>query len=93
MADNFPVKMCVKHGIDIIYHASWTDDEGMDMLEKAKSRHMVAPGINWLYATLYEAGQFGYSFEKAEQVGYKKEYENAKRVLKEMHQRGITVLP
>ena len=87
------VKMCVKHGVDIIYHASWTDAEGMDMLEKAKSKHIVAPGINWLYATLYEAGAFGYSFEKAEQVGYKKEYENAKRVLKEMHQRGITVLP
>ena len=87
------VKMCVKHGVDIIYHASWTDDEGMDMLEKAKSKHIVAPGINWLHATLYEAGAFGYSFEKAEQVGYKKEYENAKRVLKEMHQRGITVLP
>ena len=87
------VKMCVKHGVDIIYHASWTDDEGMDMLEKAKSKHIVAPGINWLYATLYEAGAFGYSFEKAEQVGYKKEYENAKIVLKEMHRRGITVLP
>jgi imidazolonepropionase-like amidohydrolase len=87
------VKMCVKHGLDIIYHASWTDEEGMDMLEKAKSKHIVAPGINWLYATLYEAGAFGYSFEKAEQVGYKKEFENAKRVLKEMHQRGITVLP
>lgn len=79
------VKMCVKHRVDIIYHASWTDDEGMEMLEKAKSKHIVAPGINWLYATLYEAGAFGYSFEKAEQVGYKKEYENARRVLKEMH--------
>lgn len=87
------VKMCVRHGVDIIYHASWTDDEGMDMLEAAKSKHMVAPGINWLYATLYEAGMYGYSPEKAEQVGYKKEFENAKIVLKEMHKRGITVLP
>lgn len=87
------VKMCVKHGVDIIYHASWTDAEGMDMLEVNKSRHMVAPGINWLYATLYEAEPYGYSFSKAEQVGYKKEFENAKKVLREMHQRGITVLP
>lgn len=87
------VKMCVKHGVDIIYHASWTDAEGMDMLEANKSRHMIAPGINWLYATLYEAEPFGYSFSKAEQVGYKREFENAKKVLKEMHQRGICVLP
>lgn len=87
------VKQCVKHGVDIIYHASWIDDEGMDMLDKAKTKHIVAPGINWLIATIYEAGAFGYSFEKAEQVGYKKELEVAIKGLKEMHRRGITVLP
>ncbi|KXT02695.1 hypothetical protein AC579_3797 [Pseudocercospora musae] len=87
------VKMCIKHGVDIIYHASWIDDEGMDMLEKNKHKHIVAPGLNWLYATVYEAGAFGYSFEKAEQVGYKKELEVAIKGLKEMHHRGITVLP
>jgi hypothetical protein len=43
--------MCVKHGVDVIYHASYIDDEGMDMLEKKKDRHIVAPGINWLIAT------------------------------------------
>ncbi|KAK5079776.1 hypothetical protein LTR70_007588 [Exophiala xenobiotica] len=87
------VKQCVKHGVGIIYHASWIDDEGMDMLEKNKTKHMVAPGINWLIATIYEAGAFGYSFEKAEQVGYKKELDVAIKGLKEMHRRGITVLP
>lgn len=87
------VKQCIKHGVDIIYHASWIDDEGMEMLDKAKTKHIVAPGINWLIATIYEAGAFGYSFEKAEQVGYKKELEVAIRGLKEMHRRGITVLP
>jgi 2-keto-4-pentenoate hydratase/2-oxohepta-3-ene-1,7-dioic acid hydratase in catechol pathway/imidazolonepropionase-like amidohydrolase/pimeloyl-ACP methyl ester carboxylesterase len=87
------VKMCVKHGVDIIYHGSWIDEEGMDMLEKAKSKHIVAPGLNWLIATVYEASAFGYSFEKAEQVGYKKELEVAIEGLKEMKRRGITILP
>ncbi|KAK5110138.1 hypothetical protein LTR62_006272 [Meristemomyces frigidus] len=87
------VKMCIKHGVDVIYHASWIDEEGMEMLDKAKDKHIVAPGLNWLVATVYEAGAFGYSFEKAEQVGYKKELEVAIKGLREMHQRGITVLP
>lgn len=87
------VKQCIKHGVDIIYHASWIDDEGMEMLDKAKHKHIVAPGLNWLIATIYEAGAFGYSFEKAEQVGYKKELDAAVKGLKEMHRRGITVLP
>lgn len=63
------------------------------MLEKAKHRVVVAPAINWLYTTVYEAEPFGYTFEKAEQVGYKKELAIATTALKEMHRRGITVLP
>lgn len=79
--------------MDVIYHASYIDDEGMEMLEKNKHKHVVAPGINWLWATVYEAAPFGYSFEKAEQVGYMKELQTAIKGLKEMHERGITVLP
>lgn len=79
--------------MDVIYHASYIDEEGMDMLEAAKSKHIVAPGINWLIATLNDAEAFGYSHEKAEKVGYKKELEIAIRGLREMHRRGIVVLP
>ncbi|MCJ1358174.1 MAG: hypothetical protein MMC33_008172 [Icmadophila ericetorum] len=87
------VKMCVRHGVDVIYHASYIDDEGMDMLEKAKTKHVVAPAINWLIATLNDAGAFGFPQAKAEQVGYKKELLAAIRGLREMHRRGIVVLP
>jgi len=65
----------------------------MDLLEKRKNKHIVAPGLNWLYGTLYEAEAFGYSNSKAESVGYKKELEVAIRGLREMHKRGITILP
>ncbi|KAL1962366.1 hypothetical protein VTN77DRAFT_9779 [Rasamsonia byssochlamydoides] len=87
------VMQCLKYGVDVIYHASYIDEEGMDLLEKNKHKHVVAPGLNWLWATIHEAGPFGYSFEKAEQVGYRKELEVAIRALKEMHERGITILP
>lgn len=83
----------MKHGVDVIYHASYIDEATMDELEKNKHRHIVAPGVNWLYATTYEAGPFGYSFDKAENDGYKKELDVTIRACKEMHQRGITVLP
>ncbi|PQE16332.1 hypothetical protein CJF32_00006231 [Rutstroemia sp. NJR-2017a WRK4] len=79
------VKMCVRHGVDVIYHASYIDDEGMNMLEAQKHRHIVAP--------VHEASAFGYTHEKAEQVGYKKELEASIRGLREMHKRGIAVLP
>lgn len=87
------VKQCVKHGVDVIYHASYIDDEGMDMLERKKTKHVVAPAINWLIGTLYDAEAFGYTHEKAEQVGYKRELDIAIAGLREMHRRGIVVLP
>jgi adenine deaminase len=65
----------------------------MDMLEAAKAKHVVVPAINWLIATLHEAEAFGYSHEKAEKVGYKRELEAAIAGLREMHRRGIVVLP
>ena len=87
------VKMCVRNHVDIIYHASFTDDEGMDMLEANKDWVFVAPGINWLVATLYEAESFGFTQADAEAVGYKRELEVSIKVLREMHRRGIRVLP
>ncbi|KAL2846490.1 hypothetical protein BJX68DRAFT_256396 [Aspergillus pseudodeflectus] len=87
------VVQCVQHGVDVIYHASYTDAVGMEMLAKAKHRLVVAPAINWLYATVHEAEPFGYTFEEAERVGYKHELDVAIRAIKEMHRRGITVLP
>jgi imidazolonepropionase-like amidohydrolase len=87
------VKMCVRNGVDIIYHASFTDPEGMDMLEANKDWVWVGPGINWLIATLYEAEAFGFPQEAAEAVGYKRELEIAVEGLREMHRRGIRIVP
>ncbi|KAH8807276.1 hypothetical protein F5884DRAFT_339765 [Xylogone sp. PMI_703] len=87
------VKQCLEHGIEVIYHGSYIDEEGMDLLEKKKTKHVVAPGINWLIATLEDAATFGYANEKAEQVGYRIELNTAIRGLREMHKRGIVVLP
>ena len=39
------VKQSLRHGIDVIYHASYSDSESLDMLEAAKDRVFVAPGI------------------------------------------------
>ena len=39
------IKQAMRHGIDIIYHASFTDEEALDMLEARKDRIFVAPGI------------------------------------------------
>lgn len=87
------VKQCVRHGIEIIYHASFTDNEALDMLEANKDRHFVAPGLAWLINTSYNAAQWGITPESAKQMGYHRELEIAVESLKKMHRRGIRILP
>ncbi|KAL1882873.1 hypothetical protein Daus18300_000511 [Diaporthe australafricana] len=87
------VIMCVRHGVEAIYHASFIDDQSMDMLEKAKTKHVVVPAINWLIATLHEAEAFGYTHAQADKAGYTRELKAAIAGLREMHRRGIVVLP
>ena len=87
------VKQCIRHGIEIIYHASFADEEALDMLEAAKDRHFVAPGIAWLINTSYHAAEWGITPDAARGMGYHRELEIACETLKKMHRRGIRILP
>jgi imidazolonepropionase-like amidohydrolase len=87
------VKQCVRHGLELVFHASFADEEALDMLEANKDKHFVAPGIGWLVSTLYHAEEWGISEEVATKMGYARELEVASETLKKMHKRGIRILP
>lgn len=87
------VKMCVRHGIGLIFHASFADEEALDLLESAKDKHIVAPGIGWLVNTLYNAKGWGITEETAARMGYRRELECAAESLSKMHKRGIRIAP
>ncbi len=87
------VKQALRHGIEIIYHASYTDTETLDLLEAARDKVFVAPGIAILYAMLHEAEAYGVTHQMAVDMGYQDEWDNAIESLKAMHRRGVRVLP
>jgi imidazolonepropionase-like amidohydrolase len=87
------VKQCVRHGIEIIYHASFADEEALDMLTAKRDRHFVAPGIAWLINTSFHAAPWGIPPEAAKRMGYHRELEIAAETLRKMHKRGIRILP
>jgi len=87
------VKQALRHGIDVIYHASFSDTETLDMLEAAKDRVFVAPGIAIIYAMLNEAEAYGITRSSATAAGYQIEWEAALESLSKMHKRGVRVLP
>lgn len=87
------VKQCVRHGIELVYHASFADEEALDMLEANKDKHFVVPGLGWLVRTCFNASEYGITPEIAASMGYKRELEVASASLSEMHRRGIRILP
>jgi len=87
------VQQALRHGIRLIYHASFTDEQTLDMLEAVKHEVFVVPGIAILYALLYEAEPFGVNHAQAVKMGYMEEWEAALESLSRMHKRGIRVLP
>jgi imidazolonepropionase-like amidohydrolase len=86
------VKQALRHGIQIIYHASYTDTETLDMLEEQRDRVFVAPGIAILYAMLHEAEPWGITHAKAVEMGYQHEWDHAVESLRAMHKRGVRIL-
>lgn len=87
------VKMCLRQGVEIIYHATLVDEEARDMLEAEKDRVFVSPTLGVTYTTLYEAGDWGVSTEMATDMGLKRELEIAIENMKDLKKRGVRILP
>jgi imidazolonepropionase-like amidohydrolase len=87
------VKQALRHNINLIYHASFTDNEALDMLEAKKDSVFVAPGLSVIVRLLYDGEPYGISHAKAVAMGYEEELAASEKSLREMHKRGIRVLP
>jgi imidazolonepropionase-like amidohydrolase len=87
------VKMCLRQGVDVIYHAAFCDGEAMDLLEAAKARVFVAPTVGFPYTLVHEAGRYGVTFDAATQARNERELAAIIAGASEMRRRGIRVLP
>jgi imidazolonepropionase-like amidohydrolase len=86
------IRQCVEHGIEYIYHASFTDEETLDLLEANKDKHFVAPGLAWLINTARNAGEYGIKPGTPLTEAYERELAAAVDSMQKMHKRGIKVL-
>jgi imidazolonepropionase-like amidohydrolase len=86
------VRMCLRHGVDVLYHATLLDDDARDRLEAQRERIFVAPVLGNLYSTLNEAAAWGISREMAEQRGIAHELEQGIENMKALHECGVRVL-
>ena len=87
------IKECVKQGIEVIYHASFTDEEALDLLEAHKFEHHIAPGLAWLINTCHHASEWGLTPEVTKKMGYHRELEAAVNSMQALRKRGVRIMP
>ena len=84
--------MALRQGIDILYHCEYADEECLDLLEAARDGVFVAPAVGLLHNTIFEAEQWGITYEKAKANGVVDQFERAQEVFAELRKRGVRVL-
>ena len=85
------VKLCVKHGVKVIYHANFIDEEAIDMLEANKDWVFISPNLAFTAIAAYE-GQKWFSEEQVIKFGFREELSAAAVGLQELKRRGVRIL-
>jgi imidazolonepropionase-like amidohydrolase len=85
------VRMAVRHGVEVIYHANYCDEAALDALEAARDRVFVAPALGITYNLSQANGQWGMTPERAQ--GFERELAASVETITRMRKRGIRVLP
>ena len=86
------VKLGLRHGVRVLYHCSWADEEALDLLEAKRDEIFVAPAIGIIVATL-EANPPPHIDMSAMKESAKPVIELTRRLIPELKRRGVRVLP
>jgi imidazolonepropionase-like amidohydrolase len=87
------VKQCVRHGVDVIYHATYADTEARDLLEAHKDALFVAPALSVTWTRLHESGRFGLPSSPAMMARIERDLALTVECMIDLRKRGVRVLP
>jgi imidazolonepropionase-like amidohydrolase len=85
------IKRCLRHGATIIYHATFADEEALDMLEANRDRIFVSPNVGFTAAQLAGAKAALPKREK-DYITFQGELDAAHESLTALRKRGVRIL-
>ncbi|MBT5311184.1 MAG: amidohydrolase family protein, partial [Verrucomicrobia bacterium] len=85
------VKRCIRHGIKVVYHANYADEEALDMLEANKDWIFVSPNLGFTAIAAYEGSDW-FTEEQVKAMGFREELESAVKGIKELMKRSVRIL-
>src|SRR5262245_60700644 len=85
------VKMCIRHGLGIIYHANFADEAALDQLEANRDWCFVVPALGLAYQACHAGSEWGFTPERVRDL--RRQLELSIETMRLMRRRGIRVLP
>jgi imidazolonepropionase-like amidohydrolase len=87
------VQQALRHGIELLYHVSYTDEETLDMLEAQKDRIFVVPTFSVLVELANRGEPYGVTKGSVMQRNMEDELEACAKSMRALHKRGVRILP
>ncbi len=87
------VKMCVRQGVPVIFHAPHADSEARDMLESVKDKVFVVPGAGFPISMLRRHDEFRLNWSAEKLASLEREIAIFTDCMRDLHKRGVRVLP
>jgi imidazolonepropionase-like amidohydrolase len=87
------IRMCVRNGVSVIYHATCADANALDVLEAKKDSVFVAPALSVTVTRLRDAGKFGLPSSDAMRARIGADLDLTIATMKALKARGVRVLP
>jgi imidazolonepropionase-like amidohydrolase len=87
------VKLCVEAGIDVIEHATYADDEAIEMMAARRGDLFVVPGLGYHWGILTKGLACGISQEMIDASGYQDEWERGCVAMDKLRRAGVRVVP
>jgi len=87
------IHQALRHGCEVLYHVSYTDEQTLDMLEAQKDRIFVVPTFSVLVKLAYEGAPYGATRGSVMQRNMEEELEACAVTMRALHKRGLRILP
>ena len=93
MRGNDGVKLCAEAGVDVLEHATYADDEAIEMIAERKDDLFVVPGLGYHWGILTKGVECGIPPDVMAATEYQEEWDLGCVAMKKLKDAGVRVIP
>src|SRR6185436_16313105 len=90
---NDGVKLCTEAGVDVLEHATYADDEAIELIASRKDELFVVPGLGYHWGILTKGVECGIPPDVMAATEYQEEWDLGCVAMKKLKEAGVRVIP